>query len=1143
MCAMEQLSNEVVYKILEFVDIRDLYSLSLVCKRLHALCQDHSTWRRLTEADFCQSSPVASVAQILRTFRRCPKLSSLKIPVVSSDIVAVLSASCRYLRHLEIHVSSIDGLNSAVEALILNQQCAELKSFVLAAPSHIGLSTRTTRRLMLSLTKAATVSISGAISSFEVPIIPLQQQLPAFGPHDPLDADRDQVPQANNINANAALADDDNVDNIGDIPDNNDNAVDFLDEEEEPMEAELNGIEVVEATTALSVASCGLSSVNLTRMHRVYTELQSLSLTDITESHVLSFVTFTWPMTWARLTTVVLEGIASLRCVDLTCPSQPPLEFLTISRCPNLVQVTLPTCDHLAEFVISECYSVQTCRIESSALTVLHLDHLVAMSVLELRCVRLTSLSLCGCKQLTPEGVSTILNEHTLPLLRHVDASGCVLLKHQTVSALIAPWDCPAPDLDAIEVSDTGNTTGILNADVADGDAGPDAPGMRAGTLHREANTDAVWATDEHAGAGCHTLTYGGLGTQRVVVASWHLRSLHLHQLLYARDVIIFAPRLQQLSLEYPSRGIDINDVIQPLCGLRRIDVSSAKIIHADAVRTMCHTLLRLESITITNCGVEAMSFDSLPALKQLHVESCTGTNVAFTVRCCAELQRVCVDWSALQSIAIEECESLTEISCHGCRLESFTVRRCNALERVSQLSGPWSLHGVLKIRGADRLKALTLNRCPGLTDGMLERVLAECPQLREISITNCEQITKLALHPSVTRVCIHTCRRFRLLESRSETSIQRCPCQQSSLLQDVGTADGRLQHVVATKELPDAEVLCGAEKPQSIDRPCGPPGSDACATSRETSVAEFSTWPLSGIAFDHLPLVPMAAQLSWLQRCKSTLTDVTLRRLPPGTTQFTADFPHAVRFVLENCLFLTTLSVECPVLEEFRLGGCPKLHDVHVHFLSAAMHIESNPVASIKRLTLTAPTPTAPANAQLNQATQHPAFVYPDLIAAMCPHLELLSIASGSRVTQDFIEQLIQTVPTLRNVRFFGPAMQTMFQNTTLLPRFPIMQNDTRVVVRTREISTGRAFVFVLAACNRIQDLRVQVSARTGIPIDMAKLVYAGKYLSDHMLMRKINFHPSMPIHLVSSVKAKPDAALLPDSVKVEILSHPSHS
>lgn len=126
--------------------------------------------------------------------------------MVTPDIVTVLGATCRQLQHLEIRVPSINGLNSAIEALILNQEefsvCAELISFVLNAPTGVGLSARTTRRLLGCLTKAQTISIAGGIGSFDVPIIPPAPQLPIFGPHDPLDDNRDLEQDAVVINAN-----------------------------------------------------------------------------------------------------------------------------------------------------------------------------------------------------------------------------------------------------------------------------------------------------------------------------------------------------------------------------------------------------------------------------------------------------------------------------------------------------------------------------------------------------------------------------------------------------------------------------------------------------------------------------------------------------------------------------------------------------------------------------------------------------------------------------------------------------------------------------------------------------------------------------------------------------------------------------
>lgn len=57
---------------------------------------------------------------------------------------------------------------------------------------------------------------------------------------------------------------------------------------------ELAELGVVEATTAISLTSCGLSTQSFARLQRVYTELKSLSLCEITNTHVSSFDVFTW---------------------------------------------------------------------------------------------------------------------------------------------------------------------------------------------------------------------------------------------------------------------------------------------------------------------------------------------------------------------------------------------------------------------------------------------------------------------------------------------------------------------------------------------------------------------------------------------------------------------------------------------------------------------------------------------------------------------------------------------------------------------------------------------------------------------------------------------------------------------------------
>lgn len=189
------------------------------------------------------------------------------------------------------------------------------------------------------------------------------------------------------------------------------------------------------------------------------------------------------------------------------------------------------------------------------------------------------------------------------------------MLKHQAVAALIAGWERPAPNPDeddgtiaeeiervhaqscharAAEESSAEDLSNhhrsppptrcqpcldpTTQTRVRQGceDAHDSVNGADTYTddARHGVHSNPMVDEDNRPGIGCHSLTYGGLGRQRVVVASWQLRSLYLNQLQNARDLVVVAPRLQHLALECVSRVIDINDVIRPLRGLQRCDIS-----------------------------------------------------------------------------------------------------------------------------------------------------------------------------------------------------------------------------------------------------------------------------------------------------------------------------------------------------------------------------------------------------------------------------------------------------------------------------------------------------------------------------------------------------------------------------------------
>ncbi|KAH7430984.1 hypothetical protein KP509_08G023200 [Ceratopteris richardii] len=675
--------------------------------------------------------------------------------------------------------------------------------------------------------------------------------------------------------------------------------------------------------------------------------------------------------------------------------SLPNLRDLTIRRCPKLKRLALHATS-LVELDLTVCEGLEDLDCKGlSSLRVLHLDDCTSLATLSsfpttLESLRLRIYETAGSLESVENASRPNLRDLTITIRR------CPKLKrlalHATSVVELDLWGCEGlEDLDCKGLSSL-RLLYVHNC-------------LSLATLSSLPTTlvSLSWRMD------CETYEFDNGSLESVEDASLpNLRDL----------AIMSCPKLKRLALHATSLvELDLTGCE----GLEDLDckgLSSLRVLHLDdctSLATLSSLPTTLESLSLrmhdyeTGGSLESVEDASLPNLREL------------TITNCPELKRLALHMTSLEKLDLWGCEGLEDLDCKGLsslpttleslrlriyetaglesvedaslpNLRDLTIMDCRKLKRLAlhassleklDLTGCEGLED-LDCKGLSSLRVLHFDDCTSLATlsslpttleslslreyfwtGILESVEdASLPNLRDLAITSCPQLKRLALHAiSLEQLDLRGCEALQALDCKGLWSLRVLilnGCASVTTLSSLPTTLEGLNLEMDDESAGSLESVEDAWLPNLRDLAITRCPKLKRLALRATSLDQLNLrgcegledldckglWSLRVLALD------LCTSLASLSSLPTTLERLSYKI---GSLESVEDasLPNLRNLAITWCPKLKRLALHATSLEKLDLTGCKGLEDLHCKALCSLETLDVRECTSLTQLNL----------------------------------------------------------------------------------------------------------------------------------------------------------------------------------------------
>eukprot|EP00038_Savillea_parva_P002692 m.116704 g.116704 ORF g.116704 m.116704 type:complete len:1052 (+) comp10924_c0_seq1:263-3418(+) len=704
--------SELLSAILAWLTLSELLTASRVCREWHKAAQ--TALHRLPFVDLTHVQRAPITWQLAR-LRQTPQAMTVRSAWLDMRLVTTLHEHCPRLTGLDVSLPTAANANEAV--LALPTAISNLVALTITEADACGLTPHALALALSRLVHVRRLYLKRGVSfKQELHFVPAVVDPPGpDGAADP--AAVPPQPQHDNDN------DGDGGGGGGGVADNNAAMGAGLVDPPPPLALSL---------THVKLENASLSPNHFQNLLQTCPQLESLALHGVVsyEGRPFEITAATSP----SLRSVHLTGLSMVPQVTLT--DLPLLSRVDVCACEHLVDMTVH-CRRLSHFDIDGCFAVERVNLTSDSLRQLDMTNCVALRSLVADCPNLEVLSLQGCRWLAYEGLDQIIRRRLLPSLRELDVRGTHMLSSEALTALLGPV---RPDKGGEGALDT-----------------PPPPPAGLSPAAVAALTRGVRVAAQVA--GCRVLRAGSTTGRRLNIVGHFLESLHLSELQSVTNICLKAPALVNLDIAQTRRGLELDDVIVECHTLESLTVTNA----IRPIHRLSHTiaqLARLTSVNFTNCVLGSIKLKGCSALTTLRIESCQETH-EISVTECPRLSEVHLGFSAVRVLTLVQCPSLEKLTVPGCSFDEVCIEapRLHVIDSLSALWAQPPHYGVLDVH-ATALTQLSMTRCPGLQDAVLEKILTVSTHLTHLSLFDCgPKLTEVRLPPTLMELQLGSCR------------------------------------------------------------------------------------------------------------------------------------------------------------------------------------------------------------------------------------------------------------------------------------------------------------------------------------------------------------------------------------------------
>jgi len=338
-------------------------------------------------------------------------------------------------------------------------------------------------------------------------------------------------------------------------------------------------------------------------------------------------------------------------------------------------------------------------------------------------------VALAGCANLRDAALLQAIRDDLLPQLSWVDFTGCARLGDRFYEEFVA-----APPFT-----------------VASGEP-REAP---------EASADPSFAAAAHPS----TIGVQERRLSMVIGDTRRVRSLRLESpiVAYLRvqrlnnlfHLALACPGLTSLDLEDVPRGLDLQEALAASMNLRRLRLCRIQSDCVELFAGLQHTHMCLQSLEVTETMLPALELALLPDLADLAVSACKQLRVLI-VDNCPKLVHLELKNVVLHTFRVVA-PDLACIKLTGCTADEFSLQS-NELRLLRNVSACWKPGSIL-VLNCPQLSLLQLAKCPDMSDECIDRCLAACPLVDELSLQGCDSMTSLHIPNGCRRLSLVSCR------------------------------------------------------------------------------------------------------------------------------------------------------------------------------------------------------------------------------------------------------------------------------------------------------------------------------------------------------------------------------------------------